>query len=90
MSNIQIIDDNKCFKWSIVRYLNPADRNLERIAKAEKYFAKKRGFEDVKFPFTKFIHSEAFAKSEKKSDFGISYFICKNKETPNLCIKKFL
>ena len=23
--NIQIIDDNKCFKWCLVRYLNPAD-----------------------------------------------------------------
>ena len=22
--NIQNIDDNKCFKWSIIRYLNPA------------------------------------------------------------------
>ena len=69
MSNIQIIDDNKCFKWSIVGYLNPADRNPVRITKAEKYFAKKRGFEDAKFPFTKFIHSEALAKSEKKERF---------------------
>ena len=25
--NIQNTDDNECFKWSIVRYLNPADRN---------------------------------------------------------------
>ena len=24
LNNIQNIDDNKCFKWSIIRYLNPA------------------------------------------------------------------
>ena len=39
---IQNIDDNKCFKWSIIRYLNPADHNLVTIAKADdKEFAKK-------------------------------------------------
>ena len=25
--NIQNIDNNKSFKWCLVRYLNPADRN---------------------------------------------------------------
>ena len=25
--NIQNVGDNECFKWSIVRYLNPADWN---------------------------------------------------------------
>ena len=39
--NVQNIDDNECFKWSIVRYLNPA-----RITKADKEFAKKVGFKE--------------------------------------------
>ena len=39
--NIQNIDDNECFKWSKVRYLNPADHHQARIKKAEKDFAKK-------------------------------------------------
>ena len=50
MINIQNIDDNECFKWSIVRYLNPADHNLRRITKADKDFAKKLDFKDIKFP----------------------------------------
>ena len=25
--NIQNIDDNECFKWYLIRYLNPADHN---------------------------------------------------------------
>ena len=48
--NIQNLDDNKCFKWYLVRYLNPADRNPPRIAKADKHFAKKLVFKDIKFP----------------------------------------
>ena len=35
----QNIDNNECFKWSIVRYLNYADRNPARITKADKDFA---------------------------------------------------
>ena len=42
--NIQNIDDNECIKWCLVRYLNPADNQTARIAKADKYFAKKLDF----------------------------------------------
>ena len=34
--NIQNIDDNGCFKWRIVRYLNSADYKPGRITKADK------------------------------------------------------
>ena len=37
--NIQSIDDNECFTWSLVKYLNPADRNPARITKSDKYFS---------------------------------------------------
>ena len=48
--NIQNIDDNKCFKWCLIRYLNPAEHNPRRITKADKDFAKKLFFKDIKFP----------------------------------------
>ena len=38
--NIQDIDDNAYFKWSIVRYLNPASHHPVRITKADKNFEK--------------------------------------------------
>ena len=50
MINIQNIDDNDCFKWSLVRYLNPADHNPPGITKAVKDFAKMLDFNDIKFP----------------------------------------
>ena len=42
MINIRNFDDNECFKWSLVRYVNPADRNPARIAKADKFPVKIR------------------------------------------------
>ena len=48
--NIQNTNDNECLKWSIVRYVNPADYHSARITNSDKDFAKKLDFEDIKFP----------------------------------------
>ena len=48
--NIQNINDNECFKWGLVIYLNPADHNSRIITKADKDFAKRLDFKDIKFP----------------------------------------
>ena len=46
--NIQNIDDNKCLKLCLVRYLNPPDHNItRRIIKPDKVFAKRLGFKDI-------------------------------------------
>ena len=39
--HVQNTDDNECFKWCLVRYLNPVDHNPRRITKVNKGFAKK-------------------------------------------------
>ena len=39
--NVQNIDNKECFKWCLVRYLNPAELNPRRIRKADKDFAKR-------------------------------------------------
>ena len=41
---------NECFKWSIVRYLNHVDHNPRRTTKADKDFARKLDFKNMKFP----------------------------------------
>ena len=38
--NIRNIDDNECFKWSIVRYLNPVDHNPKGITEADEVLLK--------------------------------------------------
>ena len=87
MINIQNIDDNQCFKWSIVRYLNPPDHHPAIITKAEKDFAKKLDFKDLKLP----VKIRDIHKIEKNNSIGISVFGYENKKkTSNLCIKKLL
>ena len=41
MINIQNIDDNECFKWSIFKYFNHADHHPARITKADKCYEEK-------------------------------------------------
>ena len=60
--NIQNIDDNECFKWSIVRYFNPANHRPTRIAKADKEFAKKLDFKGINFP----VKSKSHSQNQKK------------------------
>ena len=55
--NIQNADDSECFKWCLVRYLNPEDHYPARITKADKDFARRLDFKDIKFP-AKTRHSQ--------------------------------
>ena len=76
MINVQNIDDNECFKWSIFRYLNPSDHHPLRITQADKDFAKKLDFKNIKFP----VKVRDIHKIEKKNSIGISIFGHENKE----------
>ena len=82
--NIQNIDDNECFKWSLVRYLHPADHNRKRITKADKDFNKKFVFKDIKFP----VKVRDIHKIEKKNPIDISVFGYENKEKHSIYVSK--
>ena len=76
MINIENIDDNECFKWCLVRYLQPADHNTRRILKADNDFARQLDFKDIKFPFkVRNIH-----KIVRKNSIGISVFGYESKD----------
>ena len=60
----------------MARYLNPADHNPRIITKADKDFAKRLDFKEMKFPVkTKDIH-----KIEKKNSIDVSVFGYENEE----------
>ena len=80
--NIQNIDNNKCFKQSIVRYLNPVNHYQARIIKADKDIAKKLDFKDIKFP----VKNRDIHKIEKQNSIGI--FGCENKEKYTIYVSK--
>ena len=83
--NIQNNDDNECFKWCLVRYLNPVDHNPARVTKAVKDFVKKLDFKDINFP----VEIRNIHKIEKKNSIGISAFGYENKEKHPINVLKF-
>ena len=86
MINIKNTDDNECFKWSIVRYLNPADDHSVKITKADNDFAKKLDFKGIKFP----VKIRNIHKIEKNNSIGISVFGYDNKENIQSMYHKML
>ena len=84
MINIQNTDDNECFKWSLVRYLNPVNHHPARVTKADKDFANRLDFKDIKFP-AKII---GIHKIEKNNSIGISVFGYENKEKHPIYVSK--
>ena len=74
--NIQNIDHNEYFEWSLVRYTSPSDYHPPRITKADKDFAKKLDFKDIKFP----VKIRDIHKTEKQDFISISHFGYENKE----------
>ena len=84
MINIQNTDDNECFKWCLVRYLNPADHHLARITKADKDFATTLDFKDINFP----VKIRDIHKIEKKNSIGISVFDFENEEKYPIYVSK--
>ena len=83
MINIQNIDDNECFKWCLVGYLNPADHHPARITKADKDFEKRLDFKDMKFP----VKIRGIHKIVKNS-ISIIVFGYENKEKHPIYVSK--
>ena len=83
--NIQSVDDNECFKSCLVRCLHPADHYPARIRKADKDFARKLDFKDIKFP-VKFRDIHKIKK--KKNSIAISLFGYENKENYRIYLSR--
>ena len=66
---VQSIDDNEFFKWCLIRYLNPVAHNPRRFTKADKDFAKRLDFKDIKFPVKIKRITKADKNFAKRRDF---------------------
>ena len=74
--NIQNFDNDECFKWCLVRYLNPEDNYPAKIRKIDKLFGHELDFEDIEFP----VKITDIYRIEKKYSIAISVFGYENKE----------
>ena len=84
--NIRNINDNESFKWSLIRYMNPADHDPARIIEADKEFTKKLDFKDIIFPGkNKDIRK---IEKKKKNSISTSVFGYENKEKRPIYVSK--
>ena len=74
--NIQNIDDNECFKWSLASCLNAADHHPARISKADNACLRKLDFKDIEYP----EKIRDFQKIKKKNSSSISVLGYENKK----------
>ena len=66
------------------RYLNPADQNLRRVTKADKDFAKRLDFKDIKFS----VRIRDIHKIKKRSTSVLAFLVMESMS--KLCIKTIL
>ena len=85
--NIENTDNNECFKWNIVRYLNPANHLPARITKADRDFAKKFDFKEIKFP-VKIRDTQKIQKKKKIIPLAFAFLVMKIKKNIKLMYQK--
>ena len=61
--------DNKCFMWSILAYLHPADTNPQRVSKYEPFHAE-LSFDDIEFP----VKLQDVSKFERQNLISVNVF----------------
>ena len=74
--NIQHFDVNKCFKWCLIRYLNPTDHHPARIRKVDKMFESELDFKNILFP----IKMRDTDKIEKRIALVLAFLFTKIKD----------
>ena len=63
-------EDNECFRWCHIRYLNPNEKDPQRIKKSDKEFIEKLDYSGIEFPIT----IKQINKIEKKNSIRINVF----------------
>ena len=43
-------EDNNCFRWCHVRYMNPQEKDSQRIKKSDKEYIQKLNYNNIEFP----------------------------------------
>ena len=75
-------NDNKCFLWCHVRYLNCEDKNLWRITKKDKEISKSLNYNDIQYPVSK----KSYGKISIMNKININVFCYENKVIFPVCL----
>ena len=77
-------NDNECFRWCHIRYLNPQDGHPQRIKKIDKEYINQLDYSGIEFPVT----VKQYNKIEKQNEININVFGYENKQPYPIYISK--
>ena len=71
-------EDDECFKWCHVRFINPQNKNSERIKKEDKRIASTLDYRGINFP----VKAGHYEIVEEKFNINVNVFGYENKVFP--------
>ena len=77
-------EDNECFRWCHIRYLNPKDKDPQRIKKSDKEYINKLDYSGIEIPVT----TNQYNKIEKQNEININVFGYENKQPYPIFVSK--
>ena len=77
-------EDNECFRWCHIRYINPQDKYPQRIKKIDKQYVEKLDYSGVEFP----VGVKHYNKIEKHNSININVFGYENKQPYPIYVSK--
>ena len=63
-------DDNECFRWCHIRYLNPQEKDSQRIKKSDKRMVEDLNYQDTEFP----VSAKDYTKIEVQNSINVNVF----------------
>ena len=77
-------EDNECFRWCHIRYLNPQNKDPQRIKRTDKEYINQLDYSGIEFPVT----VKQYNKIEKQNEININVFGYENKQPYPIYISK--
>ena len=77
-------EDNQCFRWCHIRFLNPQDKDPQRVKKSDKEYINKLDYSEIEFPVT----VKQYNKIEKQNKININVFGYENKQPYPIYVSK--
>ena len=77
-------EDNECFRWCHIRYLNPQNDHPQRIKKIDRKMVKELNYQGVEFP----VVVKHYGKIEEQNSININVFGYENEQFYPIYVSK--
>ena len=69
-------EDNECFRWCHIRYLNPQEKDAQRIKKTDRKMVEELNYQGVEFP----VATKHYGKIEAQNSINVNVFGYEDKQ----------